>query len=210
MNKDELQQLVDLLDSEIDRLTKPLPSRQILRLAQAVRSATIGDWDSVGSFGAKDYANLIDAQEIMSELLPPILESIRVTSIDAENGWRFDSVSNTNGDHGLCSICRKPFQHLIKTVKVCAIDMRAGTFRGVCRPCVRQFAPLRFVERDDVHEWLGQNTSTCETMETDKQSERQRIGLIDSIRERISNSSYFGKISRLAPKWAEGAFCEWR
>ena len=43
MTPEDYQELVDLLDGRIDELTKPIPSRQILRFAEAIRSAELGD-----------------------------------------------------------------------------------------------------------------------------------------------------------------------
>ena len=111
MTPEDYQKLVELLDGQIDELTKPIPSKQILRFAEAIRSATIGDMDSVGTYNQEDYANHLDAQSAVNDLLPPILESIRATSIDPETGWRLAAINAGNGDYGACSICEKPFQH---------------------------------------------------------------------------------------------------
>ena len=104
MTSKDYQQLIELLDGRIDELTKPIPSRQILRFAEAIRSAKRGDDDTDGTYSDEDYANLIQAQEIVNEMLPPILERIRARSIDLNNGWRLENVSAGYGDYGLCAI----------------------------------------------------------------------------------------------------------
>ena len=210
MTSKDYQQLIELLDGRIDELTKPIPSRQILRFAEAIRSAKRGDDDTVGTYSDEDYANLIQAQEIVNEMLPPILERIRARSIDLNNGWRLENVSAGYGDYGLCAICDDPYQHFKQTVKVHCIDMHPNAFHGVCRECVRQHAPVDFVENDDVTEWLDQNEDVYKQIENDFKHEGQRVDLIDAIRRHALSDSYFGDIVQKAPKWAKGAFGEWR
>ena len=166
--------------------------------------------DSVGTYNQEDYSNLLDAQSAVNELLPPILESIRATSIDPETGWRLAAISAGNGDYGSCSICQKPFQHFQESVQVHTFGDHLNAFHGVCRKCVCQYAPLYFSERDDVSDWLERNPKTCEPRENDRKRERQRIALVDAIREHATSTRYFGDIVRSASKWADGAFGEWR
>jgi hypothetical protein len=210
MTPEDYQQLVDVLDGRIDKLTKPIPSKQILRFAEAIRSAELGDEDSVGTYTDEDYSNLLEAREIVDELLPAILESIRVNSISPVTGWRFDVVSAGDGDYGLCSICRDPYQHFKQTVKVHCIDMHRDAFHGVCRECVRQCAPLEFVESNGVEAWLDLNPDICERIEEDEQREGQRVDLIDAVRRHALSTHYFGDIVQAASKWAKRAFGEWR
>jgi len=210
MTPKDYQDQIALLDNRIDKLTRPIPSRQILQIAEAIRSADLGDEDSVGTYSEDDYANLHEAQRIVNELLPPILEDIRAKSIDPETGWRFETVNAGHGDYGLCAICRKPYQHFKQTVKVHCLDMHENAFHGVCRDCVRQYAPLDFVESEGVEEWVILNRYVCEEVETDSKTEGQRIDLIDAIRNHAHSTHYFGDIVQQAPKWANGAFGEWR
>ncbi|WP_437207086.1 hypothetical protein [Planctomicrobium sp. SH664] len=210
MTVKDYQELVDLLDGRIDELTKPIPSRQILRFAEAIQSADRGDHESAGTYSEEDYSNLLNAQIIVNELLPPILEVIRARSIDPEEGWRFESVTAGDGDHGKCAICRRPYQHIEHTVKVHCLDMHANAFHGVCRRCIREYAPLEFVEQDGVGEWLKQNRYVCESVEKDQKREGQRVDLIDAIREHAESTHYFSDIVRKAPDWSKGAFGEWR
>ena len=210
MTPEDYQELVDLLDGRIDELTKPIPSRQILRFAEAIRSAELGDEDTEPTYSEDDYNNLLEAQSIVDELLPSILENIRAKSIDPNNGWRIEIVKNGDGDHGLCSICRKPFQHFNQTVKVHCIDMHKNAFHGVCRECVRQYAPLEFVDNDEVDEWLSLNRYVCQELEKNNTAEEQRQDLIDAIRRHAESTNYFSDIVKKAPNWADGAFGEWR
>ena len=210
MTPEEYHELIELLDGRIDQLTKPIPSKQILRFAEAIRSAKLGDEDSVGTFSEEDYGNLLQAQLIVNESLPEIMENIRAHSIDAESGWRFETVTAGNGDADLCAICGKPFQHFEMTVKVHCLDMHPNAYHGVCRECVRQYAPLEFVESEGVEDWLKINRSVCKKMESDNKKEGQRVDLIDAIRTHAHSTHYFGDIVRRAPKWANGAFGEWR
>lgn len=210
MTKEDYEELIRMLDGRIDRLTNPLPSRQILRFAEAIRSAQPGDRDSPGTYSEEDYGNLIEAQRIVEDLLPPLLESIRARSIDDVAGWRFTKVDAGYGDYGLCGICRDPFQHFGWTVEVHHVDMHPTAFRGVCRDCVRQYAPIEFIEQDGVEDWLKENQSVCKRVETDHKTEEQRVSLIDAIRRHALSTHYFGEIVSVAPKWAEGAFGEWR
>jgi hypothetical protein len=93
MTPKDYEELIKLLDGRIDELTKPIPSKQILRFAEAIRSAKLADEDSEGTFSEDDYGNLLQAQLIVNEALPEIMENIRAHSIDPETGWRFESVS---------------------------------------------------------------------------------------------------------------------
>lgn len=210
MTPKDYEELIKLLDGRIDELTKPIPSKQILRFAEAIRSAKLSDEDSEGTFSEEDYGNLLQAQVIVNEVLPEIMENIRTQSIDPENGWRFESVSAGNGDADLCSLCRKPYQHFHMTVKVHCHDMHANAFHGVCRECVRQYAPLDFFESNGVEEWLELNRNVCKRIEADNKTEGQRVDLIDAIRAHAHTTHYFGDIVQRAPKWANGAFGEWR
>ena len=210
MTRKDYDELIELLDGRIDELTKPIPSAQILRFAEAIRSAILGDEDTVGTYGDEDYANLVNAQEIVNEELPSILENIRACSIDLSSGWRFEDVSAGNGDYGPCAICGNPYQHFGRTVEVHCIDMHPNAFHGVCRECVRQYAPQEFVESDGVEEWLKLNPDVCAKREKDMKREGQRVKLIDSIRRHAHSTHYFGDIVQKAPTWAKGAFGEWR
>lgn len=210
MTPKEYNELIALLDGRIDELTKPIPSRQILRFAEAIRSAELGDSDSVGSYSEEDYANLLHAQEIVNELLPPVLENIRAFSIDPTKGWRFEAVSLGIGDCGLCAICHEPYQHFNNTVKVHCLDMHPNAYDGVCRECVRNYAPEDFVEGDGVIAWLNANRYICKEQEKDAKQEEQRVDLVDAIRRHAHSTHYFSDIVGKAAEWAKGAFGEWR
>ena len=207
MTPKDYEQLVELLDGRIDELTKPIPSRQILRFAEAIRSADRGDDSANGTYNDDDYSNLLQAQEIVNEMLPPLLERIRANSINTDTGWNFEIVIAGYGDYGLCSICQEPYQHFRKTVKVHCIDMHPNAFHGVCRDCVREYAPLDFVESDDVEEWLEREE---DQVETDHATEGRRVDLIDAIRRHAHSTSYFSEIVQNAPEWSKLAFGEWR
>lgn len=69
MTPKDYEELIELLDGRIDELTKPIPSKQILRFAEAIRSAKLGDEDSVGTFNKEDYGNLLQAQLIVNKAL---------------------------------------------------------------------------------------------------------------------------------------------
>ena len=88
MTPKNYEELIELIDGRIDELTKPIPGKQILRFAEAVRSAKLGDDDSVGTFSEKDYGNLLQAQLIVNAILPEIMEDIRAHSIHVETGLR--------------------------------------------------------------------------------------------------------------------------
>jgi|GEM_PF-3004476 len=210
MTPKDYEELIDLLDGRIDELTKPIPSKQILRFAEAIRSAKLGDDDSEGTFSEEDYGNLLQAQLIVNEALPQIMENIRAHSIDPESGWRFETVSAGNGDADLCAICRKPFQHFGMTVKVHCLDMHPNAFLGVCRECVQRYAPIEFVESDGVEDWVALNRYVCEKIEKDNKTEGQRVALIDAIRRHAHSTNYFSKIVQRSSEWAKGAFGEWR
>lgn len=210
MTPRDYEELVELLDGRIDEFIKAIPSKQILRFAETIRSAKLGDEDSVGTFTEEDYGNLLQAQLIVNEILPEIMENIRAHSIDADTGWRFEAVTAGNGDADLCALCRNPFQHFKMTVKVHCLDMHPNAYHGVCRECVGQYAPLEFVESDGVEDWLKLNRDVCESVESDNKTEGQRVDLIDAIRAHAHSTHYFSDIVRNAPKWAEGAFGEWR
>ena len=210
MTPKDYEELIQLLDGRIDALTKPIPSKQIRRFAEAIRSAKLGSEDSVGTFNEEDYGNLLHAQLIVDEVLPQIMENIRAHSINSESGWKFESVHAGNGDADFCAICSKPFQHFHVTVKVHCIDMHDNACHGVCRECVRQYAPLEFIESDCVEDWLGVDPQVCPKVEQDHKREEQRIDLIDAIRSHAHSTYYFGEIARQAPQWAKGAFGEWR
>ncbi|MBD3672005.1 MAG: hypothetical protein HUJ26_00640 [Planctomycetaceae bacterium] len=210
MSPEDYEELIALLDGRIDELTKPIPSKQVLRFAEAIRSADSGDYARRGFYGEEDYANLLSVQEIVKEQLPGILENIRAHSIDSEGGWRMSNVDAMDGDHGLCAICRDPFQHFERTAEVHLLDMHANAFRGVCRPCVRNYAPLAFTERADVREWLKQNREVCESLEANPKTEKQRVALIDAVRRHAHSTHYFGDIFRSARDWVKSAAGEWR
>lgn len=206
MTSDDYDELIKLLDGRIDQLTNPIPSRKVLRFAQAIRSAKLGDQDSVGTYGNDDYKNLVDTLGIVNELLPAILENIRANSIDPETGWRLEEVSALNGDHGACAICDKPFQHLQKTVRVDHLDSRSV---GACRECVRHHAPVSFLDSEGVQKWLDRNPNVSDRVEDDDKDE-QRLALIDAIRKHAVETHYFAEISKKASNWARGALGEWR
>lgn len=138
MTPEDYEELIELLDGRIDELTKPIPSKQIRRFAEAICSAKLGEEDSVGTFSEEDYSNLLQTQLMVNAALPRILENIRAHSIEPETGWRYEPVSAGNGDADLCAICRKPYQHFGMTVKVHCLDVHPNAFHGVCRECVRQ------------------------------------------------------------------------
>src|SRR5262249_49100754 len=142
------------------------------------RSADVGDSDEEGTYTEEDYGHLLQAQEIVNELLPPILEGIRARSIQ-KKAWKFVDVDAADGDHGPCAICTAPFQHFHKSVKVHCIDMHPDAFHGVCRECVRNYGPERFVERVAVSEWLDHERMR---VEKDQATEMRRVNLIDAIR----------------------------
>lgn len=210
MTPKDYQDQISLLDRRINKLISPVPSRQILQIAEAIGSAELSDEDSPGIYCEDDYANLLEAQGVVNELLAPILQGIRANSISPSKGWRFESVNAGYGDYGLCANCRDPFQHFNETVKVHCLHMHPNAYHGVCRECVRQYAPLEFVETDGVEDWLRLNRAACERVESDSKTEDQRVDLIDAIRSHAHSTHYFSDIVRNAPKWAEGAFGEWR
>jgi hypothetical protein len=210
MTHEDYEELIELLDGRIDELTKPIPSKQILRFAEAIRSAEVGDEDSEGTYTEEDYSNLVEAQNIVNQLLPRILENIRGRSINPKTGWRFGPVKAGDGDHGLCAICEKPYQHLKHTVKAHHFDMHPTAYNGICRECVRLYPPLEFVERPEVSEWLSKNQRICKKVEQDKKREGQRVDLIDAIRRHAHSTHYFSDIVQEAPEWSRDAFGEWR
>ena len=77
MTVKDYEELVKLLDGRIDELTKPIPSKQILRFAEAIRSAIVNEDDAEGTFSEDDYSNLLQAQIIVNEVMPQIMENIR-------------------------------------------------------------------------------------------------------------------------------------
>ncbi|MDB2686972.1 hypothetical protein N9Y42_07140 [Mariniblastus sp.] len=211
MTPKDYQDQIAILDNRIDKLTRPIPSRQVLQIAEAIRSAEFGDEDSEGSYSKGDYGNLLEAQAIVNDLLPPILENIRAQSIDRETGWRFVEVKAGNGDNDLCAICKRPFQHFGKTVQVHCIDMQPNAYHGVCRPCVRNYATLEFVESEGVIDWMQANRDVSPgTIEEDHKTECQRIDLIDAIRQHAHETHCASDICLNASEWAAGAFGEWR
>lgn len=210
MTHEDYEELIELLDGRIDELTKPIPSKQILRFAEAIRSADVGDEDSEGTYSEEDYSHLAEAQNIVNQLLPRILENIRGRSIHPISGWRFESVTTGVSDHGLCTICEKPYQHFKHTVKAHHFDLHPNVYEGVCRECIRRYPPLEFVERPEVSEWLDQNLHVCPKVESDKKREGQRVDLIDAIRRHAHSTHYFVDIVHEAPEWSRGAFGEWR
>lgn len=210
MTREDYEELIELLDGRIDELTKPIPSKQILRFAEAIRSAEVGDEDSEGTYSEEDYSNLVETQNIVNQLLPRILENIRSQSIDPISGWRFESVTAGVGDHGLCAICNNPYQHLKHTVKAHHFDMHPKAYGGVCRECVRRYPPSEFVECPEVSEWLDQNLHVCPKVESDKKREGQRVDLIDAIRRHAHSTHYYVDIVQEAPEWSRGAYGEWR
>jgi hypothetical protein len=210
MTLKELEEQIDILDRRIDELTKPLPSTQVLRFAESLRSANPGNEQSRGTYSEEDYHNLRDTQAIANEILPQILKNLRAHSIDPDTGWRFELVAAGNGDAGLCAICERPYQHFGMTVKVHHLAMHPNAYYGVCRECVQQYASLEFVESEGVGEWLGNNLHVCKKVETDFKREGQRVALIDAIRTHAHSTHYFGEIVQKAAKWATGAFGEWR
>ena len=58
MTAKDYQEQIKLLDGRIDRLTRPIPSSHILQIAEAIRTAELGDEDSVGTYSKDDYAPL--------------------------------------------------------------------------------------------------------------------------------------------------------
>lgn len=210
MTRKDLVEQIKLLDGRIDELTKPIPSKQILRFAEAIRSADIGDEDSEGTYPQEDYSNLLKTQSIVNELLPLVLENIRGNSIDPKTGWRFEPVTAGDGNHGLCAICEKPYQHMKHTVKAHHFDMHPNSYAGVCRECVRRYPPLEFVDRPEVSEWLDHNLHVCPKVETDQKKESLRVDLIDAIRRHAHSEHYFSDIVQEAPEWSRDAFGEWR
>jgi len=210
MTPADYDELVRLLDGRIDELTKPIPSKQIRRFAEAIRSATLGDDDSVGTYSEEDYDNLLIAQEIINEQLPPILENVRAYSIEPRKGWHFEPVTDCDSDNNLCAICCKPFQHFEFTVKVHHLDHHANAYRGVCRECVRSYAPLEFVEQPGVEAWLRQNPDICSRVEDDNKAEELRVDFIDACRTHSHQTHYSFRISDEASRWVKGLRTEWR
>ena len=88
--------------------------------------------------------------------------------------------------------------------------MHPNAYDGVCRECVRQYAPLEFVESDGVEDWLRLNRYVCEIVEEDNKTEGQRVALIDAIRTHAHSTHYFAEIVQNAQEWAKGAFGERR
>lgn len=210
MTSDDYEELIKLLDGRIDELTKPIPSRQILRFAEAIRTAELGDEDTDGTYSNEDYSNLLEAQNLVDDLLPRILEDIRAKSISQQDGWRFESVAAGHGDYGLCAICKSPYQHFGQTVKVHCLDMHPGAYHGACRECVRQYAPLEFVDSNDIDAWLKQNPRVSSKLESDAKRNEQQRGIIDAIRRYAHSTHYFGEVVSRASDWAKLAFGEWR
>ena len=211
MTKEDYEQLIKLLDGRIDKLTNPIPSKQILRFAEAIRSADLGSEDSVGTYTEADYGNLLEAYDVVVELLPPIMENIRVHSIDRDSGWKLADIDAGQGDIGLCAICRKPFQHFGSSVQVHHLDSHPNAFHGVCRECVRQYAPVAFIEQSDVDAWLNMKHGAIHRDGVDRKQEEQRIDLIDAIRRYTSaDRFYFTNVSAKTSEWSSGAYGEWR
>lgn len=211
MTPKDYEELVELLDGRIDELTKPIPSKQILRFAEAIRAAELGDDETPATYSSEDYGNLDQARRIVLDLLPSILTDIRAKSIDPDSGWRFEAVTAGNGDNDLCAICNSPFQHFGNTVKVHGIDMHENAYHGVCRPCVRNYASEDFFETDGLEAWLKVNRSVSpSTIEDDHKTEQQRVDLIDAIRNHAHETHYAADIAQQASDWAAGAFGEWR
>lgn len=215
MNEEDFVELVSYLDRRIDTLTKPIPSTQVLRLAESIRSAKSSemvDEDAVDTYGAEDYASLQEALGIVTEMLPQVLANIRGKSIDPATGWRFVPVARTRyGKCDLCAICHEPFQHWNHTVEVHCIDMHEGAYHSVCRECVRTYAPIEFIDVPGLEEWVSKNRSVSEAIETDHKTESQRIALIDAVRRFAHSTHYFGKFFDKCPEWLQDAFRgEWR
>lgn len=210
MSPQEYEELIALLDGRIDELTKPLPSKQILRFAEALQSVDLEDDELAGTYGEEDYSNLLLAQSIVNETLPRILESLRAASVKDASSWRFQSATAGQGDAGLCALCREPYQHFNHTVAIHCLDMHPNAFHGVCRDCVRQYAPLDFVEHEDVALWLERNPDVTERLEDDEKREGQRVDLIDAIRRHAHSTHYFSDIVQQVASWAKAAYGEWR
>ncbi len=207
MKPEDYQELVELLDGRINQADSKQAN---LAICGSYPIRNDSHMDSVGTYNQEDYANLLKAQSVVNEMLPPILESIRATSIDPETGWRLAAISAGNGDYGPCSICEKPFQHFQESVQVHRFCDHPDAFHGVCRKCVCQYAPLHFSERDDVRVWLERNPKTCKPRYKDRKRESQRIALVDAIREHAYATGEFGDIVGSASKWADDSFVEWR
>ncbi|MAP09113.1 MAG: hypothetical protein CMM00_09985 [Rhodopirellula sp.] len=213
MTDEDYQEQIRISDSRIDQLTKPIPSRDFRRAAEAIRSAepiTNEDQEIAATYSEDDYGNLLLGYRYIKEFMPRILEGIRARSIDPQTGWQFVDVTNGNGDHGLCAICEEPFQHYQKTVKVHHLDMSPGSYYGVCRECVKEYGPEAFADDDELIQWVKQNPHVCEPKEDDNKAEGQRVDLVDAIRRHANSTHYASKIAEKAAKWAEDATDEWR
>lgn len=213
MTDKDYQDQIRISDDRIDQLTKPIPSRDFRRAAEAIRSATPvtnEDQELVATYDEEDYANLLLGFRYIREFMPRILLEIRARSIDPHSGWRVENVTNGNGDHGLCAICEEPFEHHGMTVKVHHLDMHPGSFEGVCRECVKTYGPEEFGFNDELIEWVKKNPGVCETKEPDSKREGQRRELVDTIRRHANSTHYPRTIAELSPKWAEDAVGEWR
>ena len=209
--EDEVKMLTEqqeLSDKMLDNLARPLPSKRMLVLAESIRSAHTGQ-DKDATFGVDDYGNLLTVQLYIDESLPRLLEDIRIRSIDPEAGWRFEEVKAGNGDHGLCAICKNPFQHFGWTMKVKPVD--AVDFFGVCRQCVRDYSP-EFEDDERIMAWLGKNPDVCDRFDSHTKAGGQRVGMVDAIRRYVARDSqaYARNLSTSAPEWAHDAFTEWR
>ncbi len=47
-----------------------------------------------------------------------ILRNIRAYSFDYEIGWRVENIQFWDSEHGVCTLCRIPFQHMKWTVTI--------------------------------------------------------------------------------------------
>lgn len=207
----DAEELIKYLDRRIDSLTKPLPSSQLLRLAEGIVTAGTDSDTPVSSYNEDDYGSLLDAYEMLSEYLPEVLRQIRVQSIDPNSGWKLKVVDAGQGDVGACALCRRPFQHFKLSVQVHHLDSHPDGFHGVCRECVRQHAPIEFLDKPDVAEWLAKEHGADHRVGLDKKREEQRIGYVDAIRAYTSSDRiYFSDLSSQASEWSEDAYGEWR
>jgi hypothetical protein len=209
MSTRDFEELIGMLDGRIDELTKPLPSRQILRFAEAIRSAKLSTFSTQGSYGPADYSNLVQADSVLHTHLPAVLENIRAHSI-ARDQWQHVFVDREEGVHGLCAICDSPFHHFAATVQMHHFDLAENSFCSVCRDCVRSYAPLEFVNRDEVREWLQANPTISRDYDGGEADQELQIELIDAIRRQAHLSNRFSELMNAPVRLLNMTFTEWR
>jgi hypothetical protein len=209
---DEANELNEYLDRRIDKLTKPIPSAQVLRVAEGVVTAHCEDGESASNYTEEDYNNLLEAYGMLQEYIPGVLTKIRARSIDPNTGWRLHQVTAGQGEVGLCAICKSPYQHFDASAQVQCIDTQNKLFRSVCRECVRNHAPIEFAELEEVHEWLKKVGCGDKDKGHGRNDKYRRIRVIDAIRRIGCEDSitYFQGVTSKASEWAKDSYGEWR